>query len=298
MSILSNYTASPTRVLGLYRHLLHLPQHRQEEEELRRSFMPPATTDESAGAPRKILTETISAGKSLGLWSKESNELQLQAETADVRSDDSSELDTSEEEATSLRLWKTVVEALWTESDNDDLGYAAAWFLAQDPAKGGWTQNRVSEHIKDTEWSNRTGISESGKYTCFRDWMTYLGFGWHVPGTSRRELLPDPTAHIRRRLADVFDDPGKKMTFPAFSEHLADLSPVLDGGRFRQAVEADQPSRPENHVSASTALALQRLEDEHIIELVSKADAPSHLVLEVDGARRQITHVVWLPEEQ
>lgn len=298
MSILSNYTASPTRVLGLYRHLLHLPQHRQEEEELRRSFMPPATTDESAGAPRKILTETISAGKSLGLWSKESNELQLQAEPADVRSDDSSELDTSEEEATSLRLWKTVVGALWTESDNDDLGYAAAWFLAQDPAEGGWTQNRVSEHIKDTEWSNRTGISESGKYTCFRDWMTYLGFGWHVPGASGRELLPDPTAHIRRRLADVFDDPGKEMMFPAFCEYLADLSPVLDGGRFRQAVEADQPPRPENHVSSSTALALQRLEDEGVIELVSKADAPSHLVLETEGAQRQITHVVWLPEEQ
>jgi hypothetical protein len=256
--------------------------------------MPPATTDESKGAPRKILSEIISAGESLGLWTKGADDLVLDSAPPDNESD----LELDEEEAASLRFWKMVVDALWTGAHNDDLGYAAAWFLAQDPAQGGWTQSRVSDHIKDTQWSARTGISESGKYTCFRDWMTYLGFGWHLPSTSGRELLPDPTAHIRRRLPDVFDEPGQEMKFPTFIESLAGFSPVLDGGRFRRAVEADRPDRPENHLSASMTLALWRLKEEHFIDLLSKDDAPSHLVLEEDGERHQITHVAWQPKKQ
>ena len=296
MSVLSNYTASPTRVVGLYRFLLQRSEGREKKSVLMRSFMPSATTNESAGEPRKILTETIAAGESLGLWEQDGDDLVLRKSPPNGQAEVDVVEEPLEETATSTRLWKIVANALWTGSkNNDDLGYAAAWFLTQNPADGGWTQSRVSERIKDTEWSSRTGISESGKYSCFRDWMTYLGFGWHLPGKSGRKLLPDPTVHVRRRLEDVFDEPGQKMTFPTFVEHIAKISPVMDGGRFRRAVEAERSGRLENHLSASTVLALQRLEEENVVDLLSKSDAPSHLVLAVEGERRQITHIVWKP---
>jgi hypothetical protein len=299
MSVLSNYTASPTRVLGLYRFLLQHSEGREKKSVLMRSFMPPVTTNESAGEPRKILAETITAGESLGLWEQADGDLVLRKGPTNGQVEAGAAEGPTEETVTSTRLWTIVSNALWTgNDDNDDLGYATAWFLAQDPTRGGWTQSRVSEQIKDTQWSDRTGISESGKYTCFRDWVTYLGLGWHLPGSSGRELLPDPTAHIRNRLADILDEPGQEMVFPTFVEHLANLCPALDGGRYRLAVEGDQVERPENHLSATTTVALQRLEDEHTLELVSKADAPSHLVLETDGKRRQISHVVWRSRDQ
>ena len=293
MSVLSNYTASPTRVLGLYRFLLQHSEGCEKKSVLMRSFMPPVTTNESAGEPRKILAETITAGESLGLWEQADGDLVLRKGPTNGQVEAGAAEGPTEETVTSMRLWTIVSNALWTGNDgNDDLGYATAWFLAQDPARGGWTQSRVSEQIKDTEWSDRTGISESGKYTCFRDWVTYLGLGWHLPSSSGRELLPDPTAHIRNRLADIFDESGQEMIFPTFIEHIAKISPVMDGGRFRRAVEAERPGRPENHLSASTVLALQRLEEENVVDLLSKSDAPSHLVLAVEGERRQITHIV------
>jgi len=77
MSVLSNYTASPTRVVGLYRFLLQRSEGREKKSVLMRSFMPSATTNESAGEPRKILTETIAAGESLGLWEQDGDDLVL-----------------------------------------------------------------------------------------------------------------------------------------------------------------------------------------------------------------------------
>ena len=282
MSLLTNMVVTPNRVLGVYRYLLRADERRERRDTLRRALMPSSVTDESTSRPRNIVDDTLTEGERLGLWTG--------GETVALAADLPEEAVQADPPSGVLR--RLVAERVWAEAQqNDDLGYAVAWLLAQDPLGQGWTAERAATALKDTEWGEKTGITEKSRFATFRNWTCYLGFGWKINEGAAAVLTPDPTAHVRRQLPRLLDEAGQEIAFPVFMEQLAECSPVFEGGRFRSAVEARLSDRPETHLSASTGLALQRLQEEGAVHLVEKADAPAHMVLKDGDLNREISHL-------
>jgi len=282
MSVLTNVVVVPSRVAGVYRFLVNHPDGVPLEEAYQ-SFMPSATTDETTGEPRNIIEKTILEGANSGLWTTEDDVLVLSGEPEEV-----------DDEA----LRTVIEESVWvTEGVNDDLGRAIAWFLAQDPLDGGWTQSRVEETLLTTPFADEVGITKDTKYGSFRDWVCYLGFGWQVDvdGGNNQGLLPDPTAYLRRRLPDLVEAPGEEMTMALFMQRLAAQCPVFEGGRLRKGVDETFASRPDDHVAASTSFALERLERSGLLQIDAKADAPNPRVIQRDGTPVQASHLTWMP---
>lgn len=285
MSLVSTLGTTPARIMGVYRLLAKGLPGAPTHDELCRAFMPPSTTDESTKSPRNLIEGTLQEGMRLGLWSwSDGGPCSLHAPPVQV-----GDLGQSNDE-----LWTLLADAVWGKDGlNTDLGYAIAWLLMQDPRDGGWGVEDVSNELKDTEWSDKTGITERGKFTNFRDWAVYLGFAWQLSGDSVGGLLPDPTVHIRRRLPDIFKTRGTELTSTVFLGKLSLLSPVFEGGAFRKDVEASLERRPESQFAATTAMALQRLQEDGRITLSEKADAPEHIVLRENGETAYVSHITW-----
>ena len=129
------------------------------------------------------------------------------------------------------------------------------------------------------------GISRIGSVSWGSDGCT--------SGAGRALLTPDPTAHLRLRLAQAL--PGKPKTrhaLPEVTNRLAQLSPVLEGGFLRADVERVL-AREAGHLSSTTALAWLRLRDEGLVDLTQESDATTLLL--PDGDRVEpVSHVVLL----
>lgn len=282
MSVLTNVVVVPSRVAGVYRFLIRHPKGVRLDE-VYRSFMPSATTDESTNEPRNIIEKTIVEGANAGLWRTDNDTVMLADETEEI-----------EDEA----LRTIIEEALWAEEGvNDDLGRAISWFLAQDTLDGGWTLERVANALLNTKFADGVGITKNTKYGSFRDWVCYLGFGWQVDvdGSGNQGLIPDPTAYLCRRLPDLFDAPGEEMAMSLFMRRLASICPVFEAGRLRREVDDAFASRSDAHVAASTSFALERLERSGVLQIDAKADAPNPRVLKRGSKTIQASHVTWTP---
>lgn len=280
MSVLSNFEGMPARLEGMYRFLATQPNG-VSKQDLFHTMMPSSTTKEDKKQPRVIVEQTWTQGVGLGLWDVEDGHVRLS---------------TNLQEATGGLL--TVIEAyLWDNTDsNTDLGYAVAWLLAHDPVEGAWTRERVETAVNATRWADETGIGQKGRYGVLRDWSTYLGFAWKAEYNGSTGLMPDPTTHIRRLLPDVMDQTEEKVRFAHFMNALAEVSPVLDGGRFREEVDRETNSRPPKQVSASTAFALDQLQEAGVISMEEKADDPDPRVIKRGEKTSQVSHITWHPD--
>lgn len=280
MSLLSNFVVTPGRIQGMYRFLAG-HEEGVPEPVILQAMMPPSQTNEDAGEPRNIVSSTLIEGERIGLWRRE---------------DDCVVLTTGRPGATGNDL-RTVIEShLWTHSEaNADLAYAVAWLLSHDPVDGAWTEKRVESEMVATRWADETGITRKGKYGAFRDWTMYLGFGWQLKHEGSPGLMPDPTAYLRRRLPNIFSEPGKEIRFAQFMDALAGICPVFEGGQFRKDIDQANTSHSANHISASTGFALERLEREGRVTIQSKADDPDPRVLKRGPKTTQVSHITWYP---
>lgn len=280
MSLLSTFEAMPARLEGMYRFLAR-NSNGVAKQDLFHAMMPPSTTNETTNAPRVIVDRTMKEGAAIGLWNVDDKQVHLITDRPETSSD-------------SVRA---VIEShLWGEDGiNDDLGYAIAWLLTHDPVDGAWTQSRVETAVVSTRWADETGISRKGRYGAFRDWAMYLGFAWNLDHNGVPGLMPDPTSHLRRRLPAIINEPEKEMRFAEFIDTLGEVSPVLDGGRFRKEVEQESRSRPPKQVSASMAFALDRLRSEGIITMKEKADDPDPRVVKRGAKTNRVSHITWHP---
>jgi hypothetical protein len=177
-------------------------------------------------------------------------------------------------------------------SGASDFTRAVAWVLAQDVYTfvPKWKDveklqsiQRVTPvpFVNDTRWGG------------FAEWSTFLGFSIRTP---KLGLVPNPWIAIRDVLDEVFVD-SVELAQADFSERIADILPVIDGGRYRMAIEGqiEQPWRVSsfNTFSPSFSAALLTLESSGLIRLENRSDAPSRLLLEREGRDfRSISHCV------
>lgn len=178
---------------------------------------------------------------------------------------------------------------LWAreEARSADLTRSLAWLLALDVYRQG-AENLFSlanDHIRET---GLTLMQNESRLSGLRSWGHFLGFTRHP-----RANDIDPTVAISEVLSDCIN-PGEEMPARDLIERLAQALPVLDGGRYRQAVldklrENALPPMQASQLSTSLSRALHCLMVNQTLQFKSLSDVGSSITLTGrDGA--QATH--------
>ena len=289
MSVLTEAYAVPSRVLGVYRYLLHQRSQRDSLDSLTRHLAPDSldrrrdrdgeSTDKGAG--KEMVRKTVNECVSAKLLVEDGDHLTFHPDLPEeARGPREGE----------RRLPSTLTRLFFAKDndDNHDLGLAIAWYLGLDAyaPPGSWPE--VERILIDGGMKERLKLGDV-RYHMLEDWLCYLGFAWkHAPG--ERRLVPDPTCHLRWMLPELFPGPDRE-PLPKVMSRLAELCPVFEGGLFRGRLGTRQDEEP-NRLSTATALAWLRLQDEGIVKLDPESDAPT-LVLP-DGDRTQLASHVTL----
>jgi hypothetical protein len=173
-----------------------------------------------------------------------------------------------------------------------DFTRAAAWTLAQDiyGFSGRWERMQTEQAINPLPFTNDT------RWAGFVDWAAFLGIGCKHRGV----LVLDPAFAVRSVLSAVFRG-TRDLPQELFLQRLAEALPVIDGGRYRVAVEK-QMMRPwrifrQHEVSPSLSAALLHLEVSEELRLETRADAPQRTLTGRGGGEfRKFSHVVVTEE--
>jgi hypothetical protein len=277
---------------------------------LRRALLAYGAQSESAlleiVAPSSVVSDgkpdmakkTLTRWKQLGFFNEVEGAVSLGDSIGPIGPDD---LDGLRAAILRLILLPENNSALLTDGGDDgegskasDCTRALAWSLAQDPYtfpvsyKGGGESLQRDQGIQPIVFTNDT------RWAGFTEWAVFVGTAW----TASRSLIPTPAFAVGCVLSDVFQD-RTELSHVDFFRRLATALPVVDGGDYRTAVEA-QIARPwrkqlANEVSPSLSAALLTLEAEGRLRLEVRSDAPTRMLLG-SGAREShpISHVIHL----
>ena len=132
----------------------------------------------------------------------------------------------------------------------------------------------------------------------FKAWAPFLGFGWIGRFPTKNTFVIDPTTAVADSLADIFGT-QKELAHEQFFRRLAEVLPVLDGGKYRLQVEAKinrenwKEPKPDE-VSTSLSRALSRLHERGDLVLDDRADASKRTLLGRNNrVLRNVSHIVW-----
>lgn len=168
---------------------------------------------------------------------------------------------------------------LWAreEARAADLTRSLAWLLALDVYRLGGDNlfALANDHIRET---GLTLMQNESRLSGLRSWGHFLGFIRH-PRTN--EI--DPTVAITEVLPDCIS-PGEEMPARDLIEKLAQALPVLDGGRYRQAVLNKLrgnalPPLQSNQLSTSLSRALHCLMINQTLHFKTLSDVGSGITL-------------------
>ncbi|WP_316234547.1 protein DpdG [Bradyrhizobium sp. SZCCHNR1020] len=198
-----------------------------------------------------------------------------------------------QKEATTAELAGLVRKVIFYESNNDnfwdsekcacaDLTRGLAWLLAQDiyTTEVGKTvaiQALESEQLTDLD---RRLVRNSNRLEALRVWGLSLGFLWNEDAP-----LIDPTEAVGEELERIFSG-SSELSATQLQNRIAAIFPVMDGGKYRVAVEKELNQATwagppgEEYLSTSLSRALWRLNDEGRIALEHRADAGDVRVLQ------------------
>jgi hypothetical protein len=172
-----------------------------------------------------------------------------------------------------------------------DCTRALAWALIQDPYVFPSTY-KSGESVQDKQGVKPKIFINDTRWNGFAEWAVFLGIAWFA----LQNLVPSPAFAIRKMVSDVFLD-ARELPQTEFFVRLAQVLPIVDGGNYRKAVEAQisRPWRKEtlNEVSPCLSAALLSLEAEGTFRLETRSDAPSRKLVGAGGRElRLISHVV------
>ena len=179
----------------------------------------------------------------------------------------------------------------------EDVPRALAWFLDQDPTRPiRFTGADVPKRI-EAEYGPEVGAfgltNESPRWHQFTYWACYLGYAWRLSySTASDFVVPDPTEALVRILEPLLRERGQVPIREARAA-WATASSVLDGGIVRNELHARRERRPPDDrtpLSASTSLALQRLEERGLLQLSEASNAPT-AVLQLGNRRQPVSHL-------
>ena len=193
-------------------------------------------------------------------------------------------------------------ERFWEREDNQsaDMCRLTSWMLAQDihSIRPSNFQEADDLYVKQV---NMPGVerqfTNSTRWNGFTSWATFLGFGQFESGRATGEFIVDPTSTITRHVIYLLSE-QKVYSITEFLKELAQLVPVIDGGRYREEVEsklnpANWKKPSDNEISTSLSRALLRLQSQGAIRLEKRSDSDAQLRLIGRGQRvvQSVTHV-------
>lgn len=277
----SNQYASASRVLGVCRYLLLEKNGREKRRVLEALMSPTSMRGEvpPASSPdrRPMISGTIAEAIKMGIISEDGESVVLRPD-----------LTKGDPEDIFQRFHVILADLVLAEdnSENHDLALSIAWFLGLSVFTPPATWDAVQTAITNQGVTELLELSNNARYSQFVDWACFLGFAWRDP---RGALVPNPTPQLRDRLADVFRE-DLILTMGEATERIAELLPVMEGGRLRTRVDALVRVRPAGFLSESTATAWFNLAEENRVELIYEADAP-HLVLPDGSDGKRVSRV-------
>ena len=274
MSLLGQPYATPSRVRGVYRYLLHQGSS-GEDKELLESILSPASLigDGNRDMIRGVINECLKMGLLTENGSRVAINKELPAAARDEATGD-------------WLLPKTIAGLIFSRDhqENRELARAITWYLMQNvyDAPGNWEE--VGTALKEQVGGNKFDITNDIRYGQFEDWIVYLGFAW-----KHDRMIPDPTRYLRCQLPHIFGRAGTRLLIGEVLERLAITAPVLEHGYLRRDVEASTtigklPTK--DHLSTVTAFAWLRLEDDGYVSLEEQSDARVCILPQGEGTRR------------
>lgn len=244
-----------------------------------------------------LAKKTLNRWKQLGFFDDVDGVIHLSSTIAGIGTDDLPGL-----RAAVLRLVLASENnpAFLLDNDEDhegskasDCTRAIAWTLAQDPYGFPAKYKGGVESLQDAQGVIPRPFANDTRWAGFSEWATFLGIGW--PAT-KISFVPDPAFAVRSVLDEVFLGDGE-LPQAAFFARLADLLPVVDGGRYRVSVESQIARRWRDQlateVSSSLSAALLTLEANDELRLEPRSDAQQRMLLGRDGRElRPVSHLV------
>lgn len=292
MSILSEPFATPSRVQGVYRLLLHSKGQRMKREDLEHLISPLSLNSEEKKESdwfdmvRKVVNETMK----MGLVKKDGDEILLSDQLPKVLKDRT-------KGDYMLPLYITDLILSDENKENHDFARLLAWYLAQDvyEAPGNWRE--VEQLLHKQVGPQLFGCNSSTRFDMFKYWSRFCGFTWqyHLDGS---RLTPDPTVYFLRLLPDLFSD-MQTLEFEDIVLRIAKRCPVMENGVIRKELEQeyDFENRENRHLSSVTSHAWLRLEAESHIKLHLMSDAPVY-VLKEGQKQHRYSHITWIKKKE
>jgi len=279
-----------TVLLALRRALIAYGE--QPEQELLGLVAPPSVVADGKG---DMARKTLTRWKQLGFFRDVDGVIALSEPIARITVDD--------QDGLRVAILKLILApennatVLGEDSDDGERSKAAdctralAWALIQDPYRFPSTY-KIAESLQDKQGLKPKIFINDTRWNGFAEWAAFLGIAW----LALQNLVPSPAFAIRKVVRDVFLDTGE-LPQTEFFVRLARVLPIVDGGNYRKAVEAQisQPWRRENlnEVSPSLSAALLTLEAEGTFRLETRSDAPTRMLVGAGGREvRLISHIV------
>ena len=213
--------------------------------------------------------ETLSTWRTLGMFSESKGSLELVPPFDTIDPNDIESLRTA---VLDLLLRDENAPAFLTEdlshagpSHASDFVRVACWTLAQDPYEMS-SMNRAAIEAAATE-QGVTLYQGDGRWASFQEWVYFTGLG--VP--TKFGLVICPARAVRAKVREMTSlTDTVEMPLKDFLVQLAKALPVIDGGRYREQIDAVRGANPAATglgVSPALSLALLQLGHEGEIEL-------------------------------
>jgi hypothetical protein len=295
MSVVTNLTVAPSRLTTVWKFLLDREPEgitsSQLENLVRPASLQSRQGEDSESGSSAMFNDVMAEMQNLGIVDRgEDGKLTL---SKDAPHKDSSSL--------VEYLERVLLDPLLAEEHAQRaFPKAMAWLLTRDPIqppswKGGYRAQITADCGSDV---GSFDLTDEARCQQFIHWAIYLGFAWRLPTGNQDAVFPDPTEALKRNLPSVMQA-GYQTPIEEVVSKLAERVPVLEGGRAREEVErlfsADK-RRPEQTLSRSTSLALERLEHSGSIKMERPADA-SAWNLDRGTGLRAVSHITWLGGE-
>ncbi len=244
-----------------------------------------------------LAKKTLNRWKQLGFFGDVDGVVRLNSAIASIANDDLPSL-----RAAVLRLVLATENNPAFAADNDDdfegskasdCTRAMAWTLAQDPYVFPAKYKAGVESLQDDQGVKPRPFTNDTRWAGFGEWATFLGIGWP---TAKIGFVPDPAFAVRTVLGEVFLE-APELPQADFFSRLADALPIVDGGRYRVAVESQVARRWRDQlateISPSLSVALLTLEASDELRIEARSDAPQRMLLGKAGRElRPVSHVV------
>ncbi len=294
--------ASPQALLVISRYLASQPQG-VGESELQKALQPRAMTPNQdrpargSGGVSGVLAASLTVGEDLGL-------LEIKGSTRDRRVwilQDGVQVDVQRVATADSRAFRSLLlrclcsramSAVETNNPPADVAVALTWLLLQDPLTPFPDQWGEGPEAAIDGAGLRGTVRNAEQWRAFMRWARSLGLATGTkPGRQKACLVVDPT----RAIEDALDKMPRRAPANQWFAHLHSLLPVFGDPKMVSKLPTGSVASS-NLPLASTALAVQKLEQAGRLRLVASADATSTVVLHLGSRVRRIGEVNVLEE--